>query len=160
MPSLYEEKLLSGETYTVARGMTLTSNGDTASVYIGNPSDSGKQLVFDIQEVVTDNDSDGVYYRSPDVSGGMTAEPQNDLVGDGAESVAEVRFDASYSNPRSTTTFPFTSGGGPAATVLSERGPIALKQGESVAVEVSANADGVGVLFMLVFFETSKTTDR
>lgn len=160
MPSLYEQKLLSGETYTVARGMTLAASGDTASVYIGNPSDSGKWLVFDTQHVVTDNDSGGVYYRSPDVSGGMTVNPQNDLVGDEKESVAEVRFDASYSNPRSTTTFPFTAGGGPPTTILAERGPIALKQGESVAVEVNANADGVGVLFMLVFFETSKTTNR
>lgn len=154
MLSLYESKLLSGEVYTAARGVTIAS-GASASVRIENPSDSGKTLVVQNQEVVTDADSSGTYYRGASVTGATDASAENDLVGDASESVASVTHDGTYADASSTVTFPFTGGSGPASTILNKRPPIALQEGESIAVEVDANAE-CGALFLFTFYETER----
>lgn len=156
MRELVKEKLLEGEMFTAARGVTLASGG-TASVAIENPSGSDKTIVIDTQEVQTDSAAHGTYYRSPDVSSATAANAANDLVGSSDTTVANVSYDGSYSNSSSTTNFPITETGADEAG-LADRPPLAIQPGESIAMEVTADASDCDVLFLLTFYEVRKGT--
>lgn len=152
--SLYTHKIFEGEAFTVARGVNIGS-GATASVYIENPAGSGKTIVIHSQSVRTDSAAIGTYYRSPDASGGTMSTATSDFVGSGESSVANVRFDASYSNATSSTDFPISETGGDKSGLV-EREPVALQPDESIAIELNSDASDNDVLFMFTFYESER----
>lgn len=148
-------KLLEGQQFTAARGLTIDT-GQIRSIHIENPSSSEKTIVFYTQELKASAGASGTYYRNPDTSGGTQGGSANDLIGDEKSSIANVTYDATLSNADSTTTFPLSDANGPTESGLTDRGPIAVKPGNSMGVEVTSSADGNGVLMLLVFYETSR----
>lgn len=147
-------KLFQGHSFTAARGVTLAS-GSTASVAIDNPSDSGKTIVIETQEIKTDSAAHGTYYRDPDISSETAADAANDSIGHSNSTVATVSYDGTYSNAVSTTDFPLAESGASEAG-LAKRPPIAVPEGHSIAIEVTANASDCDVLFLITYYETDR----
>lgn len=153
-----EDKVLRGNAYTTARGVTVAS-GNSASVAVENPSDSSKVLVIDTQEVYCDSAASGTYYRSPDISSASDASAANDLIGSSNTTVANVYHDGSYSNADSTTNFPLSESGANEAG-FARRPPIALQPGESIVVEVDSDGADNDILFIFTFYETARGMDN
>lgn len=147
-------KIFQGETFTAARGVNLGS-GATANLAIENPDGSEKTLLVEVQEVKTDSAAIGTYYRSPDISGGTAADAANDMVGHTNDTVANVTHDATLANSSSTVVFPISETGG-ADGGLTERPPLAIPEGESIAIEVDSDAADNDVLFLVTYYESDR----
>lgn len=145
-------KLLEGQSYTVARGVTLAS-GATTSVAIENPSSSGVVAVINTQVLRADSAAHGVYYRSPDISGSSSESAGNDLIGSSKTTEVNVHYDGSYSNASKSTNFPMGEAGASDAPIA-DRPPVALKPGESVGIEVTSDAADNDILFLITMYET------
>ena len=152
--TIEQEKLFAEQLFTATRDAEV-ANGNTISLHIENPSDSGTSIIVDTLVVTADKAATGTYYRNPDTANGATSTHANDFIGSAESTVATITEDADLTNPSRETTFPMSDNGAGQAS-LSERPPIGLQEGSSFGIEVASESNSCQILILVVFYETER----